>query len=59
MRKTIIYSSSEKCMYCGNDIPEGRMICPVCEAKMLNMEAEKKKLNKTFPGCGMLKRIFV
>ena len=22
---------SEKCVFCGNDIPEGRQVCPPCE----------------------------
>ena len=22
---------SEKCVFCGEDIPEGRLVCPICE----------------------------
>lgn len=22
---------SEKCIFCGNTIPEGRLVCPICE----------------------------
>lgn len=32
----IVYSTSERCLYCGEIIPEGRMVCPLCEEKLSN-----------------------
>ena len=31
------------CVVCGAPIPEGRMICPVCEEYYLKLEEEKQK----------------
>jgi hypothetical protein len=33
-----------RCVACGDLIPEGRMVCPTCEA-----EAQKSLLNRLFP----------
>ena len=38
--------SAEKCLICGNDIPEGRQVCPICENKAIisKMKRRKKKM---------------
>ena len=40
--KTIFYTSEERCLYCNEIIPEGRMICPVCEEKLISAKQEKR-----------------
>ena len=27
-------SNAEHCIFCGNDIPEGRQVCPACEKEL-------------------------
>lgn len=29
---------SEYCVCCGEEIPEGRMVCPICEAEVFSKE---------------------
>ena len=33
---------TEKCCFCGCVVPEGRIICPVCELKFLNKSKKKE-----------------
>lgn len=32
----IVSSNAETCIVCGQIIPEGRIICPICECRLLN-----------------------
>ncbi len=41
LKKNIIYSSAERCLYCNEIIPEGRMICPICEEKLMSFNQGK------------------
>lgn len=43
------------CVVCGNDIPEGRMVCPSCEKKVLEQSekivvVQKRKRRKAEDG---------
>lgn len=38
----------DRCLYCGEIIPEGRQICPGCE-DALYREIDEKKLTSVFP----------
>ena len=29
--KTLIFVNKNTCIYCGDEVPEGRLICPSCE----------------------------
>lgn len=40
--------NEDRCLYCGEIIPEGRMICPLCEKKL--MEDKKEMLVKLDAG---------
>lgn len=42
--KTILYISDERCLYCNEVIPEGRMVCPACEEKLIYSNHEKKNV---------------
>ena len=42
----IVYSTSERCLYCGEIIPEGRMICPSCEERLSNPQQKMTKQRK-------------
>lgn len=33
----------DRCICCGEVIPEGRMICPICEVKVLEKKSEEEK----------------
>lgn len=37
-RKTM---TGEKCVMCGEVIPEGRQVCPICESKILSAHSEE------------------
>lgn len=41
LKKNYIYSSTERCLYCNEIIPEGRMICPICEEKLMSFNQGK------------------
>ena len=45
--KTILYASEEHCLYCNEIIPEGRMICPICEEKLMSIRRGKKDLTSS------------
>ena len=32
----------DKCVFCGETVPEGIQVCPICEDKMLNFSSEEK-----------------
>ena len=34
---------SNYCVCCGEEIPEGRMVCPVCESGNVKIPVQKKK----------------
>lgn len=36
----------DKCLYCGDIIPEGRMVCPICEASPPKAPRELDKAKK-------------
>lgn len=36
---------SEKCYICGADVPEGRMVCPICEAGAGNISSSEMTIN--------------
>ena len=38
---------AERCMYCRKIIPEGRMICPMCEYKLTKLGAILQNKNMT------------
>ena len=41
--------TEERCLYCGEIIPEGRMICPTCEHKYLKYNhAPRGRIIKKF-----------
>jgi predicted nucleic acid-binding Zn ribbon protein len=42
----IVYSTSERCLYCGEIIPEGRMICPSCEERLSKPQQKMTKQRK-------------
>lgn len=48
--------NSEKCIFCGSDIPEGRQVCPICESDM-NRDREPKK-QKSFCVLRLIHNIF-
>lgn len=39
----ISYTSEDRCLYCNELIPEGRMICPCCEKKLCSIKSPKKE----------------
>lgn len=42
----------DRCLYCGEIIPEGRQICPGCEdalCKVLDEQKHEQKIIATFP----------
>ena len=40
--------NENRCIACGELIPEGRMICPTCESKALDEKDTKVVLEETF-----------
>jgi len=34
----LLYNSEERCVMCGDYVPEGRMVCLLCEMKVNEME---------------------
>ena len=50
-----------KCIFCGEIVPEGRLVCPICESKVQEGEylLEKKQVTrKKHPIKNFLRRIF-
>lgn len=43
--------SEDRCVMCGQIVPEGRMVCPVCEKDVEERTAQKQsaQTRKTFP----------
>ena len=37
----------DRCVMCGEIIPEGRMVCPVCEERVLNRKGEQTMKART------------
>ena len=37
-----VYDEHERCVYCGELVPEGEMICPICAEKLLNKNKKIK-----------------
>lgn len=35
---------SDVCVICGSYVPEGRMVCPICEEKFIGASAEGKQV---------------
>lgn len=41
--------NSEYCVCCGEEIPEGRQVCPACEDKVYNRtEGDKNERRQTY-----------
>ena len=61
-----VYDEYERCVYCGELVPEGEMICPICAEKLLGKNKKVKikprvkdvKQNKTIGFKRVFKRIF-
>lgn len=52
--------SDNKCIFCGEIVPEGRQVCPICESKVQEGESliEKKIDTKKHTIKNLLRRIF-
>ena len=37
----------ERCLYCGDPIPEGRMVCPICEQREIKYGCILQSQNAT------------
>ena len=46
MKKSIYIFKTERCICCGREIPEGRQVCPVCEAQLYESPTGEKMLTK-------------
>jgi len=38
----------DSCVMCGAFVPEGRMVCPMCEQAVLEREKQGKREDETF-----------
>lgn len=53
----VMVFSEERCVMCGETIPEGRMVCPDCERKASEFPVSKREVSESRPAIHLWKRI--
>ena len=48
---------ADKCVCCGADVPEGRMVCPICEEKTFGEKLKKMRERKGLSQVSLAKKM--
>lgn len=54
---SVMVFSEERCVMCGETIPEGRMVCPDCERKISELPVSKREVPETRATMFLWKRV--